>query len=152
MRKRFYPECIYCLYMSYEYTSRIEWTKESEYHGMIETDKGFSSTFDKPSEFGGKDGTLNPEDAFVASLAMCYSITFKEVCDKMRIDIEEFSLDSVGVIEEMDTGKAFTKVILKPRVKTDHKDKSERALRLAKENCLISKSLNIEIIVEPEIL
>ncbi len=139
--------------MTYQYTSKIRWTPEDEYHGTISTEKGFTSTFDKPSEFGGKDGTLNPEDAFVASLAMCYSITVKEICDKMRLEVDDFSLTAKGIIEDGEEGKVFTKVYIYPSIKIDCPDKKTlRALELAKDNCLISRSLKTDIIIEPKIL
>ncbi len=135
--------------MSYRYVSHIKWTDDGKYHGTLATDKGFSTTFDKPLEFGGNDGTFNPEDALVASLAMCYSITVKEICDKMRLEVDDFSLTAKGILEETGSGNAITRIYLYPELKVDCSDKKKlRALELAKDNCLITRSLNCEIILE----
>ncbi len=139
--------------MSHQYVSKIRWTPDDEYHGTVSTEKGFKSTFDKPLEFGGKDGTLNPEDGYVASLAMCYSITVKEICDKMRLEVEEFSLTAKGIIEDTENGKTITKIYLRPRIKIDCPEKKIlRALELAKDNCLISRTISSDIILEPDII
>ncbi len=136
--------------MPYQYVSHIKWTEE--YHGTIATEKGFESDFDKPSEFGGKDGTLNPEDALVASLAMCYSITVKEICKKMRLEVDEFSLTAKGILEETGSGNSITRIYLYPKLRVDCSDKKKlRALELSKKNCLITRSFNCDIILEPHL-
>lgn len=132
--------------MIYRYVSNIKWTPEERYHGTISTEKGFSTVFHKPSEFGGQDGVFNPQDALVASLAMCYSITVQEICQKMRLEVEDFSLEARGILEETDSGKAFTSMELYPSITVKGSEKkATRALKLAKEQCLISKSLNCDI-------
>ncbi len=138
--------------MSWNYKSTTRWTDEEGKHSEMEMESGYSCSFHKPSEFGGKDGMLNPEDAFVGSLAMCFSITFKEMCDKMRLDIDDFELETEGILEEVDDGKKFTEIYLRPEIKSKESEKKiKRAIQLAKDNCLIANSMNSEIIVEEEI-
>ncbi len=138
--------------MSWKYRSTTTWLDEEGKHGKINMDSGHSIEFHKPSEFGGVDGVMNPEDAFVASLAMCFSITFEEITNKMRMDIDGFELETEGILEEGDDGKEFTRIILRPRIKTDEpENKVQRAVDLAKKNCLIARSMRSEIVMEPEI-
>ncbi len=139
--------------MAHEYTNFISWDDEEKKHGSISMDCGFSCDFHKPVEFGGEEGLMNPEDAFVGSLAMCYSITFRSTVEKMRLDISDFQLETEGLLEEVDGESMISKIFVRPRFKIseEKKDKVERALELAKENCLISKSIKSEVILKPEI-
>lgn len=137
--------------MSYEYNSTIEWSNEESVHGEIKMDCGYECTFHKPVEFGGEKGVLNPEDAFVGSLAMCFSITFQEMANKMRLDINAFKLNTKGVLEEGKEGKEFTKIFLQPIIISgEPESKLKRALELSKKNCLISRSMKSEIILQPK--
>lgn len=136
--------------MTYSYISTIRWSQKEGVHGEMELDRGPSFDFHKPSEFGGRDGFMNPEDAFVGSVAMCYSITVEEMCIKMRLNIDHFELKTVGILEEVDGKNMITKIILRPEIRSLEKPaKIKRALELAKENCLIARSLTSEIKLEP---
>ncbi len=138
--------------MTYEYKSRSKWSDEEDIHGKIDMDCGFSCDFSKPVEFGGKSGMLNPEDAFTASLAMCFSITFKSMVEKMRLEIDNFTLDTKGILEDTDDGSEITKIYLYPQIESkEDEERIERALDLAKDNCLISSSMKSEVIIEPDI-
>jgi len=138
--------------MAHEYRSKIKWSDKEETHGTIEMDCGFTCSFHKPLEFGGTDDIINPEDAFVGSLAMCFSITFKEIAKKMRLDIDDFELDTTGILEEVNGGKMFTKIYLKPEINTNEpENKINRAIELAEKNCLIARSMKSEIIIEGDI-
>ncbi len=138
--------------MVHSYISRIRWSDDEEVHGTMELDCGYSCSFHKPVEFGGREGVMNPEDAFVGSVAMCYSITFKEVCKKMRLNILDFELETEGVLEEVDGKRMISKIILSPHVtSTDAIKKVERAVDLAKDNCLIARSVRSEMILEPNL-
>ena len=138
--------------MAHEYRSKIKWSDKEETPGTIEMDCGFTCSFHKPLEFGGTDNIINPEDAFVGSLAMCFSITFKEIAKKMRLDIDDFELDTTGILEEVNGGKMFTKIYLKPDINTNEpENKINRAIQLAEKNCLIARSMKSEIIIEADI-
>ncbi|MFW5898456.1 MAG: OsmC family protein [Candidatus Saliniplasma sp.] len=139
--------------MTHEYTSIVQWSDKEDEHGSISMDCGYACGFNKPVEFGGADGMMNPEDAFVGSLAMCYSITFESTLEKMRIEVVDFELKTKGFLEDTDEGSMITKIDLIPIVELKNEEdrkKVERALELAKENCLISKSMKSEIVLKPE--
>lgn len=138
--------------MVHKYRSTTKWSDEDDVHGTIDMDCGISYPFHKPAEFGGVDGLLNPEDAFVASLAMCFSITFQEITDKMRLDIEDFELTTVGILEETDEGKIFTKIRLEPVITSEDNDKKIlRAVDLVEDNCLISRNIKSELEIKTKI-
>lgn len=140
--------------MSHEYTSIVHWSKKENEHGNISMDCGYACGFNKPVEFGGAEGMMNPEDAFVGSLAMCYSITLESTLEKMRLEVEDFELETRGILEETEEGNKITKINLIPKMKLKNEgdeDKIKRALKLAKKNCLISKSMSSDIELKPEI-
>ncbi|MFO8109008.1 MAG: OsmC family protein [Thermoplasmata archaeon] len=135
--------------MTYSYISKIKWSSKENVHGTLELDCGYSFDFHKPSEFGGKDELMNPEDAFVGAVAMCYSITFQEMCRKMRLDIEDFELHTEGILEKVNDKMMITKIILSPKVKSrNDNNKIQKALRLAEKNCLITRSINSDIVLK----
>ncbi len=140
--------------MSQEYTSIVNWSEKENEHGNITMDCGYACNFHKPVEFGGEEGMMNPEDAFVGSLAMCYSITLRSTLEKMRLELKDFELITKGLLKDTDEGSKITKITLKPKVKLkneEDRNKVERALKLAKKNCLISKSMSSEIELKPEV-
>ena len=140
--------------MSQEYTSIVNWSEKENEHGNITMDCGYACGFHKPVEFGGEEGMMNPEDAFVGSLAMCYSITLRSTLEKMRLELKDFELITKGLLKDTDEGSKITKITLKPKVKLkneEDRNKVERALKLAKKNCLISKSMSSEIELKPEV-
>ncbi len=140
--------------MSHEYVSTVTWSDDEDEHGTISMDCGYACSFHKPVEFGGTEGVMNPEDAFVGSLAMCYSITLESTLEKMRLELEDFELETKGILEDTDEGSMITKIDLIPRVKLknqEDRNKVEKALELAKKNCLISKSMRSKIELKPEI-
>lgn len=136
--------------MSHSYVSTIRWSKDEDVHGTFELDCGYSCAFHKPLEFGGRDGVMNPEDAFVGSVAMCYSITFHEIAHKMRLNIDDFQLKTEGILEEVDGERMISKIILSPHIiSSEDKKKLLRAVELTKDNCLIARSVRSEMILEP---
>ncbi len=140
--------------MAHEYTSIVRWSEDEDEHGTITMDCGYACGFHKPVEFGGKEGMMNPEDAFVGSLAMCYSITLRSTLEKMRLELADFRLETKGILEDTEEGSKITRIDLIPKVKLKDKEdrnKVERALELAKKNCLISKSMDSEIKLKPDI-
>ncbi|MFO7992416.1 MAG: OsmC family protein [Thermoplasmata archaeon] len=139
--------------MVHKYRSTTKWSDEEDVHATMDMDSGFSCKFHKPAEFGGVDGLLNPEDAFVGSLAMCYSITFQEIADKMRLDIDDFELTTVGILEETDEGRLFTTIRLEPVITSDESEKKIlRAVDLVEDHCLISRSMKSKMEIRPKII
>jgi organic hydroperoxide reductase OsmC/OhrA len=97
-----------------------------------------------PPEFEGPEGIISPEDLFVAASASCHMTTFITFSKKMRFDFKSFSCIGEGVLERVEKGFQFTKIILRTKViveSDDIKSKAERALELAGKYCLVSNSI-----------
>ena len=105
--------------------------------------------------FHGNPAFVNPEEAFVASLASCHMLTFLSIAAFKGFAVEEYYDDAVGVLARNDDRNlAMTRVTLHPKVTFGGETKpSEEALRklheTAHRKCFIANSVKTEIVVEP---
>lgn len=107
-----------------------------------------------PPEFGGPDGVWSPEHLFVASLSSCLMTTFQAIADLSGVEVLAYSDAAVGHLQRgEDRLYKMDRVTLRPRIVVNH-TQADRALRLiqkAEAACLISRSVNCEIVMEPDI-
>ncbi len=105
-------------------------------------------------EFRGEAERVNPEEAFVASLASCHMLTFLSLAAKRKLSIDAYSDDAVGFLEKNAQGKlAITRVILRPKIVwTPGVEVSEDELdalhHVAHEHCFIANSVTTAVTVE----
>jgi len=105
-------------------------------------------------DFLGTPELVDPEEAFVASVASCHMLTFLAIAARKRLTVEEYRDHAVGTLEKNSEGKlAITRVVLKPRVSFGGSGVSsegdlERIHELAHENCFIANSVRASIVVE----
>ena len=125
-------------------------TYEKKRIGNVECGNGMSIKFSAPPEFGGFGGFATPEDCFVASVSMCFMLTFESICKKMGADFSSFECSCEGILETKDGKEMFTKIVLRPKVTGDTKEKLKKALRLAEEYCLVAKSIRSDVVLEIE--
>ncbi len=127
---------------SHEYFVKIDWT-----HGRVGdlTIKGKPKVqISAPPEFEGPEGIISPEDLFVAAATSCFMTTFITFSKKMRFEFKAFSCEGQGILERVEKGFQFTKLILKGKVTVDSEElvpKAERAMELAGNYCLVSNSM-----------
>jgi organic hydroperoxide reductase OsmC/OhrA len=100
---------------------------------------------------------VDPEEAFVASLAACHLLTFLAICARKRITVDAYTDEAMGTLEKNANGKlSVTRVILRPRV-TLAPDSTIDAQTLAEihhrahEDCFIANSVKTEVTVEPQL-
>ncbi len=103
--------------------------------------------------YSGSAERVDPEEAFVASLASCHMLTFLALATKHRLVVERYTDSAVGALAKNDAGKlAITRVTLKPDI-TFRGDPPDADL-LAKlhhdahEHCFIANSVTTEVVVE----
>ena len=123
--------------------------------------KGIINSTDKPPleistpvEFGGKPATWTPEEFMLASVDACLMTTFSYYADKKGLEIISYESSAKGVIELVETRYQFSGITLKPKLKIksgDDINKANNLLKISKESCFISNSLNFKINLEPEI-
>ncbi len=105
-------------------------------------------------EYLGSAGRVDPEAAFVASLASCHMLTFLALAARRRLEVDEYEDAAVGFLEKNAEGRlAITRVALHPRISFAGGDPPEREIeRLherAHQQCFIANSVRTEIVVEP---
>jgi peroxiredoxin-like protein len=107
-----------------------------------------------PPEFGGPGRTWSPEHLFVAALSSCLMTTFRAIATISNLDIVDYSDDAVGHLVREESLYRIASVTLRPRIVITDAEKVEKATRLvekAERACLISRSVNAKIVVEPTI-
>jgi organic hydroperoxide reductase OsmC/OhrA len=67
--------------------------------------------------YRGDPAKVHPEDALVAALSSCHTLTFWAMTAKKRLVVERYSDQAVGVLEQNGKGRlAMTRVTLHPQV------------------------------------
>lgn len=98
---------------------------------------------------------VDPEEAFVASLASCHMLWFLDIAARGGFIIDSYVDDAVGTLAKNSDGKfAMTIVTLKPRVifsgdkRPSHED-IQRMHHKAHDECFIATSVKSEVRCEP---
>ncbi|WP_372769374.1 OsmC family protein [Pseudoalteromonas sp.] len=103
-----------------------------------------------PAPFSNPD-FVDPEEAFIASLASCHMLFFLHFAANKGIVIERYSDNAIGELAKNDNGKlCITGVTLKPEVilaeqSIAHKKSLAELHHQAHEACFLARSVNFEI-------
>lgn len=98
---------------------------------------------------------VDPEEAFIASLASCHMLWFLSLAAARGLVVESYRDEAVGILGQDAHGKlAMTRVTLRPAVRFGAPGAPVAAeLRelhdLAHEECFISNSVRTEVVCEP---
>ena len=100
-------------------------------------------------------GAVDPEEAFVASLASCHMLWFLALAAKRRFVVDRYLDAAVGVMAKNAEGRlAITRVTLRPEVafsgaRLPSHAEIERLHHEAHEACYIANSVKSEVVCEP---
>jgi len=138
-----------------DYPVTVRWTGEKI--GLAESEEDGLAPLEvaTPPEFGGHPHIWSPEHLFVGAVASCFMTTFLTVATLSRLELTALSVPASGTLARgEDRRYRFTRIVLRPRiVLADERDR-DRAYRLAEKAeaaCLVSRSINTEVVLEPEI-
>lgn len=150
-----------------EYTSKIVWRRAGadftanrysrkhvwQFDGGLEVPAS-SSPHIVPSPMS--DATaVDPEEAFVASLASCHMLWFLAIAGKHRFIVDSYVDNAVGILAKNSDGKlAMTIITLRPNVKfSGERQPSQEDIQSlhhrAHEECFIALSVKTEVHCEP---
>jgi len=106
-----------------------------------------------PAYLGTDSGTVDPEEAFVASLSSCHMLTFLAIAAKKRLVVDSYADHAVGVMAKNEAGRvAVTKVTLHPVItfagETPDEAGLDRLHHLSHQECFIANSVTTEVVVE----
>ena len=132
-----------------EYKNKVVWDKKKE--GITEWVGKARLRTGAPPEFQGSKDVVSPEEFFVASINICIMTTFLYFSKKLDIGLVSYKSESSGKVEKDEKGYRFTNIIIKPIIVAKNTEKAMKALKLAEKYCLISRSVNVNIEVKPEI-
>ncbi|MCK4614450.1 MAG: OsmC family protein [Thermoplasmata archaeon] len=134
------------------YRTQLRWTTER---------KGILRCEDKPDipvacapEFGGHPGIWSPEDLFVGAVEVCTMTTFLWLAAMKKITIRSYESEARGTAQMSEGALRFTSIHIKVRIGIlDEGDRPEieKILQEISKWCLISKSIDSEVRIEPEI-
>lgn len=100
---------------------------------------------------------LDPEEAFVGSLASCHLLSFLAAAAKAGFHVIRYEDDAFGVLDKNEQGRIFVaRVVLRPTVtfSTDTRptiDELKQLHEKANRDCFIANSVKTEITVEPRV-
>jgi organic hydroperoxide reductase OsmC/OhrA len=96
---------------------------------------------------------VDPEEAFVASIASCHMLTYLFVASKHGFEIESYEDAAVGVMTKNERGVPWVSAVtLNPRIvyggaRRPSRDDEARLHHLAHEQCFIANSVRTHITV-----
>jgi organic hydroperoxide reductase OsmC/OhrA len=100
-------------------------------------------------------GAVDPEEAFVASVASCHMLTFLYFAYKQGFQVDRYDDDAVGVMTKGANGVPWVSdVTLRPKIvyggeKRPTAEEESRLHHDAHEKCFIANSVKSNIKVEP---
>lgn len=98
---------------------------------------------------------IDPEEAFVSSLASCHMLWFLSIAAARRYRVDRYFDSATGVMEKNAEGRmAMTVVTLRPQVvfsgaRVPTREQVERMHHLAHDECYIANSVRTEVRCEP---
>ncbi|HML11745.1 MAG TPA: OsmC family protein [Xanthobacteraceae bacterium] len=151
--------------MAHEYRAQIVWTRD----GAVFTDNRYSRghvwRFDGGVEVPASSSphsvrlplsradAVDPEEAFVASLASCHMLFFLSFAAKAGFVVDKYEDDAIGIMTKNADGKLFvSKVTLNPAIafsgtKRPSPEELDALHHHAHDECYIANSVRSEVVV-----
>jgi organic hydroperoxide reductase OsmC/OhrA len=134
------------------YTTRVVWT--GGHDGELTCGNGPKMIFSAPPTLQGRPGVMTPEDAFVASLNMCFHLMFIWATERLKIHLVSYECEAEGhVVDLLDRTSTIERTVLRPviRVKADSVKRVDKALEWARKYSLMANSIKAPVIIDPKI-
>jgi len=108
-----------------------------------------------PPEFPkGIAGIWSPEHLLVGAVSSCFMTTFLAIAEKTKLEFGDFTCNATGELSEKDGKLQLAKITLYPEITvftSECVEKGMRVLQYANNACLISHSVNSEIVTSPTV-
>jgi organic hydroperoxide reductase OsmC/OhrA len=149
------------------YTATIEWRRDDgefakgrysrahvwRFDGGIEVPAS-ASPLVVPKQFAVEDA-LDPEEAFVASLASCHMLTFVDMARRAELLVDSYADTAEGEMERLEAGRWWIpRVTLRPRIvfsgaRAPTQPELDDLHHKAHEACFIANSVKTRVEVKP---
>lgn len=102
------------------------------------------------------EANVDPEEAFVASLASCHMLFFLDFASRAGFIVDRYTDKAMGTLAKDDQGRlAMTEVVLRPNVvfsgnRVPDADAISRLHHQSHEACFIANSVRTEVSVLPQ--
>jgi organic hydroperoxide reductase OsmC/OhrA len=119
-------------------------------------DAGITVRASATPEYKGSAACVDPEEAFVASVASCHMLTFLAIACRKRYTLDDYRDLATGVLEKNADGRlAITTITLQPQVKfagekTPTPEELAQMHEQAHQACFIANSVKTEVILKPK--
>jgi organic hydroperoxide reductase OsmC/OhrA len=103
------------------------------------------------------ENAVDPEEAFVASLASCHMLWFLSIAAKRGYTVDLYTDAATGVMEKNAAGRlAMTRVTLHPQAgfsgaKVPNRATLDALHHAAHAECFIAASIRSEVMIEPDV-
>ena len=147
-----------------EHIAEISWQRETAGFAYDDYNRTHEWRFDNGAvvkaaaapAFLGDPACVDPEEAFVASIASCHMLTFLAICARKRIIVDMYKDHATGVMTKNDAGKLWVSgVTLRPRVTFSDDaplaDEQQKLHHMAHKECFIANSVMTEIITHLDV-
>ena len=152
---------------STEYAAEVVWARDGQDFLSNRYSRRHLLRFDGGAEVAGSSSphsvplpmsdasAVDPEEAFVASLASCHMLWFLAIAAKRRFIVDHYADAAIGVMARNAAGRmAMTRVTLRPHVafSGERRPTAEELDALhhkAHEECYIANSVTSDVRVEP---
>ena len=134
------------------FTTELHWSGDKL--GFVGSPSLKSLSVSTPPEFGGPEGEWSPEHLFLSSITSCFMSTYLSFVNKMKIENTGFECSATGQVEIVDGKYKFTYIHIYPKAFVGNEadvEKARIAMEKTKKYCLISNSINAEIVQHPEV-
>ena len=134
------------------FTTELSWSGDKI--GIVGAPSLKSLSVSTPPEFGGPEGEWSPEHLFLSSIISCFMSTYLSFVNKMKIENTGFECTATGQVEIVDGKYKFTYIHIYPKAFVGNEadvEKARVAMEKTKKYCLISNSVNAEIVQHPEV-
>ena len=135
------------------FTTDLHWAGDKI--GIVSSSSLRSFPVSTPQEFGGPEGEWSPEHLFLSSITSCFMSTYLVFVNKMKIENTGFECTATGQVELVDGKYKFTYIHIYPKAFVGNDadiEKAKVAMEKSKKYCLISNSINAEIVQHPEVV
>lgn len=108
-----------------------------------------------PKIFKGVQGGMwSPEHLLISAVSSCFMTTCLFYAKQKGIPVSSFECEAIGQVELKNSKLEFTEINIYPKIgieKQEWYDKAQAAIELTKQNCLITKALNVIVYYHPQI-
>ncbi len=114
---------------------------------LAEADNLPDITVTPPAHFDGPGDQWSPEHLLVSSAASCFILTFKAIARASKLEWSSLEVSTQGTLDKVDRQIKFTRLDTKAHLTISDeslREKAEKLLHKAEENCLINNSLDAE--------